>query len=181
MLSAKYLDDKRVRKMVLESAQLMSTALVYHYNDSARLLFETNKLPRKRKKRLRDKYASNLGVYKPSYFNHPCSVWCRETLANFEWLLEHFFWLHEEYVKRFGKTHASYDHCFDAFIKHKGLIPEGKRTPFVNCAANEKLNISFKHIDDVHLAYRSYLNVRFLNDKITPVSSIGVFDEVKEG
>jgi hypothetical protein len=140
-ISARNLDDKRVVKMVLESAQMLSTALRYHGVESA--------------------------PYKSTHLNHPCNVWSRESRANYEWLLKHFIALCGEYTNRYGKIHkcAQYIRVFSDGADN---IPAGSLTPFANCAANKELGIDYKHMDDVHTAYMLYLNDRWENDKRIP-------------
>jgi len=138
--SAKYLDDKRAIKMALESAQMLSTAI--------------------------NEYGGT-GGYKSTHVNHPANVWARTTRANYMWLVSHFSALCSEYTLRYGKVHkcaAMYDH----FLKAADLIPDGDLTPFVNCAANNSLGVSYKFIHDTHEAYRLYLASRFRTDKRPP-------------
>lgn len=72
--------DKHVVKMILESAQMLCSA--------QRLLGNT---------------ADHL--YKITHQNHPCTVWVREAVGNYRWLLTHFEALCDEYSYRYGKTH----------------------------------------------------------------------------
>jgi len=140
--SAKFLDDKRCQKMVLESAQLLSTALrVNGYKGD--------------------------DVYKIAHLNHPSSVWCRTTQGNYKWLLEHFRALCNEYNRRAGKTHAS-SKLLPIFEANFGLIPEGERMPFSNNARNLTKGVDFTHESDVTLAYKLYLSERWESDKREP-------------
>jgi len=82
--AAQYQCDKHVVKMVLESAQLLST--VYH-------VVQPPSCP------IRNQ------VYKATHVNHPCSKWARESGANFDWLARHGIALCEEYTFRYGKIH----------------------------------------------------------------------------
>ncbi len=103
--SAEYLDDKRVIKMILESAQLMCTA------------------------------ARSFGieaVYRSTHLNHPCSIWVRTSRENYAWLLEHFKALCNEYTKRYGKVHKCMEYL-PLFEQYQQVIPSDKLTPFVNC------------------------------------------------
>lgn len=140
--SAKYLDDKRCQKMVLETAQLLSSAL--------RLCGH-----------------SGEGLYKITHVNHPSNRWCRATQGNFKWLLEHFKALCEEYTRRTGKTHAS-SKLLPIFEANINLIPEGERMPFSNNARNLTKGVDFTHISDVNLAYQMYLSRRWESDKREP-------------
>jgi len=135
--SAKFLDNKRLVKMVLETAQLLSTALRYH--------------------------GSTDDVYKATHVNHPASIWVRQNKSNYKWLLAHFRALNEEYTRRYGKIHKS-SSKWNLFKNGINLLPAGKRTMFANCAANSELNLNFKHLPVLE-AYKKYLYKRFTGDK----------------
>lgn len=140
--SAKYLDDKRVIKQTLESAQLLSTALrVNGYNGT--------------------------DVYKIAYLNHPSNIWTRTTQGNYKWLLEHFKALCDEYTRRFGKTHASAA-LLPAFEQGASLIPAGELMPFSNNARNLTKGVDFTHEKDTIKAYQLYLAERWEGDKREP-------------
>lgn len=132
-ISARYLDDKRVIKMILESAQMLSTAI-----------WE----------------CGGTGFYRPTHKNHPCSKWARETRSNYQWLVNHFRFLMEEYSRRYGKFHKCAEYL-DSIISGLRYIPEGELTPFPNCT-------KFKDIPDVHRAYRECLLDKWQNDKRPP-------------
>lgn len=142
--SAKYLDSLRCNKMILESAQMLSTALRVHG-------------------------CSEEKLYKISHKNHPCSIWSRATRANYLWLYEHFVALATEYHKRRGKWHMSYLKLSEVLKNNAHYVPQGKLTKFANCAARQDLGISYKHMDDVTKAYQLYLNDRWENDVREPV------------
>lgn len=143
--SAKYLDNKRVVKMVLESAQMLSTAI-------------------------RLNGYKGMRAYKIVSKNHPCNIWVRTSRGNYKWLIEHFKALSDEYTRRYGKVHKSF-RLYDLFLNKINLIPEGKLTEFTNCAANKEHNICFKHVKNVHKAYKKYLKKRWEMDKRKPVWS----------
>lgn len=138
--SAVFLDNKRVVKMILESAQMLSNAM-HHYGLA--------------------------GPYKITHANHPCSVWVRTSRGNFIWLLDHFFGLCKEYTYRYGKTHKceSLYNIFDSAIEY---IPQGQQTNFVNCAANKEFGLDFRSEQDTCRAYRKYLFARHTTDKRPP-------------
>jgi len=141
IISAQNLDNKRVVKMILESAQMLSTAL--------------------------HEWGSEWTPYKPTHVNHPSNVWVRETRSNYNWLVEHMEALCNEYTLRYGRVHKSEQHL-EAFKELSEAIPEGELTPFANCAANQEFGVSYKHLTDVCLAYRMYLNDRWDKDKRSP-------------
>ena len=76
--------DIHVSKMILETAQLLSTA--HHLSDSP----------------VREI------VYKMTHKNHPSSVWVRESKSHYEWLFELFCELNREFRYRRGKDHLSW-------------------------------------------------------------------------
>lgn len=86
--SAINLDDKRLVKMVLESAQILSTVA-----DSV----------------------GESAPYKPTHKNHPAVKWAGASQSNFNWLVWHFHELCDEYVFRFDKDHASWKRLQENF------------------------------------------------------------------
>ena len=78
--------DKHVVKMILESAQMLSTA--HRVLDG-------------------DEYANNYGLYKMAHKNHPSTIWARTCDENYEWLWNHMEALMYEYTHRYGKKHAT--------------------------------------------------------------------------
>lgn len=86
--AANALCDKHVPKMLLESAQMLSTAVHKHT-----------------KKTDEDLYID--GIYKPAYPNHPMTKWVGLNRDNFRWTLENAVWISQEYCKRFKKLHKS--------------------------------------------------------------------------
>lgn len=143
IVSAQNLDDKRVNKMLLESAQLLCTALRVHG-------------------------APELAKYGITHINHPSNVWARQTRENYAWLLSHMKGLADEYTFRTGKTHKTYRELYDDLVKGVDAIPEGQLTPFANCAARQDMGINFKHMDNVPEAYKLYLVARWERDKLIP-------------
>lgn len=81
-LAAEYHCDKHVVKMILESAQLLSTAHSIHGTPVS------------------------PSLYKPTHINHPCSKWVRESESNYKWLYRLFEFLLTEYTARYNKYHA---------------------------------------------------------------------------
>lgn len=87
--------------------------------------------------------------YRPTHKNHPCTVWARQSKANYHWLVELGFALCKEYSLRYSKRHK----CKDIIeqLKHApDFIPDGERTPFAQAMPDECKN------EDAVLAYRKY-------------------------
>jgi len=108
--SAKALDDKRLNKMLVETAQILSTAL-----------------------RVNDIQHPNL--YKTTHEHHPCVVWASESRDNFMWLFDYFVELYRERRHRFAgrPTHKSFHTLVDILPTLAHGIPEGVKTLLPNC------------------------------------------------
>jgi hypothetical protein len=100
--------------------------------------------------------------YKTTHINHPVNRWCRETLGNFQYVIDLTYAMTLEYRARFSKTHACY-FVLNEIVKQKHLIPKGKQTPFVNCARNAAQGLDYSQ-GDVRMSYRAYLNAKWLKD-----------------
>lgn len=127
--------DKHCVKMVLETAQLLSTVA-----------------------QLRGFEAP----YKITHKNHPCSKWAGAHPANWSWLCKHGLALCDEYTRRYNKTHKSQAIIEDLERRSEEIwgeaynvrVAEG-RTPFEQCMPDE-----YKNKDPV-VAYRTY----YIKDK----------------
>jgi len=116
--SAQALDNKRVIKMCLESAQLLSTAMHVMGAPGA--------------------------PYQATHINHPCSVWTRASAANYLWLINHFTALCKEYTYRYGKVHKC-EQYLDVFYSGYNYMPDSLDiTPFANCTKFKEEKNTFK-------------------------------------
>ena len=93
--AANALCDKHVPKMLLESAQMLSTAVHQHQSEFQKKLCDEEK-----------KVTPN-SLYKSAYPNHPMTKWVGFSRANFKWALENAVFISQEYCKRFKKLHKS--------------------------------------------------------------------------
>ncbi|MBC8429146.1 MAG: hypothetical protein H8D95_01020 [Candidatus Endolissoclinum sp.] len=96
--------DKHVSKMLVEYAQLMSTA---HRVLDGTEWYDKNKIGRKIKRWRVNENSENI-LYKASHVNHPSNVWTRTSKHNYAFLYEMWCHLHEEFKIRYGKEHMSY-------------------------------------------------------------------------
>ena len=85
-IAAQEMCDKHVVKMILESAQMLSTA--HRVLDG-------------------DEYANSVGLYKMAHKNHPSTKWVRQSYQHYKWLYDHMVALMQEYTYRYGKHHAT--------------------------------------------------------------------------
>ena len=96
--------DKHVVKMIVESAQMLST--IHRMLDGTK-----EKRPSKSGKRMVDYYRLNDEredvLYKAVHFKHPCTVWTGESCCNYSWHYEHFIALCDEYTYRYEKIHST--------------------------------------------------------------------------
>lgn len=141
-LSALALDDLRANKMVVETAQLMCTAIAL---------------------------SGGTTPYRPTHANHPCAVWARASLSNYMWLARHLRALLD--MRPVDRPQHATDAAMSApsgVQRPEAFLPDIGPTPFVNCAARSDLGIDFRHVADVHEAYRLYLDRRWMVAKRPP-------------
>lgn len=86
VVAAQSLCNRHVIKMILEGAQMLSTA--QHLLGYGWLNTEQD-------------------FYRKTHVNHPCNIWIRQSYKNYDWLLQHTIGLLEEYTFRYNKEHAS--------------------------------------------------------------------------
>ena len=89
-LCARYHCDKHVIKMILETAQILSTVI-------------------------NGKLGEQPLLYKSTHKHHPCVLWAGETQANFNWLLQLLYELNAEYKYRWNRRS---DHNSFIVIQH---------------------------------------------------------------
>lgn len=132
---ARYMTNRHVVKMILESAQLLSTAHVV---------------------------ADDVKVaYKPTHKNHPSTLWVLEAQENYLWLYEHYIALIEEHLHRYPKSKK---HKSSRFLEILSRVPKGirrvKRTP-IKLAMPEILKAEYSGVE----AYRKYYKIYKRFDK----------------
>jgi len=112
--------DKHVVKMILEYAQLLSTAhRVLDGTVSTRL----SKSGRKQQYYPLADERDNF-LYSATHVNHPSAVWVRHSYENYEWLYKLFIALLDEYTHRYGRIHAT-ARLIDALYTPPIHIPKG--------------------------------------------------------
>lgn len=102
-VAATMLCDKHVVKMIVESAQMLST--IAHSN-------------------------GHTPQYRPTHARHPCTLWAGESKSNWEWLVDHSLEMCEEYTRRYNRTHKSLaviQWCID---NQTGPANDSGQTPF---------------------------------------------------
>jgi|TARA_B100001057_G_scaffold251159_1_gene251367 hypothetical protein len=148
-LAAKQHCDKHVVKMILETAQLLSTA--HRFLDGKQDLRESS--TGKTKTKYWELPDSNMEgtLYRATMMNHPCAIWVRESDANYTWAYNLFVGLCDEYTHRYGKTHKTDRLLREALYECPKNIPKGiGLTPF-----RQAMPEDVKHNDSIQ-AYRQY-------------------------
>lgn len=141
--------DKHVVKMIIESAQMLSTA---HRLLDGKLYFDRGRRGQKIKRWLLPDDRENL-LYKASHVNHPCNIWCRENSANYMWLYNHFCALCDEYTYRYNKIHASDKLLRDVLSNPPDNIKKTEAISLPALAMDESCKVNLKDPVD---CYRKY-------------------------
>ena len=122
--------DRHVVKMVLEYAQLLSTA--------HRVLDK-------------DPIEPDL-LYAMTHKNHPSAIWARSSEAAYSWLYALFCETSHEYAYRYRKNHLTFTKLRDVLCNIPKAIPKDKLwTPPTPAMPDE-----YKIEGDVLLSYRNY-------------------------
>jgi hypothetical protein len=110
--NAQYHIDKHVVKMVLESAQILST--VCHKNGLE-------------------------APYRATHKQHPCVLWAEKSIQNYNWLLKFAKELCKEYTYRYKKNHKS-EGVIKWLTANKPELPDSKLTEFVQVVPDKYIS-----------------------------------------
>lgn len=124
-IAAQYHNDRHVVKMILETAQLLSTAHV--------------------------EIDGVMVAYKATHVNHPSAIWVRESIHNYNWAYQLLAALLDEYTYRYGKTHATARHL-EALSKAPQGIPKVPATP-IRLAMPEALKSLYTGVEAYRMYY----------------------------
>ena len=97
--AAKQSCDKHVVKMIVESAQMLSTA---HRMIDGNLYTDKTKTGRKIKRWKHPNPNMEKTLYKACHTGHPSTVWVMESAYNYHWLYKHMMALNTEFKMRYG-------------------------------------------------------------------------------
>lgn len=129
--AALYHCDKHVVKMIVETAQMLST--VCHARVPGNWYFRN--------------------IYKPTHVGHPCTKWVGESAENFGWTLELLGHLLNQFDIRYGNVHRT-GFVHDFFKQQLGeILPHLPDVPRTSPAL--AMPDQYKHSDPVQ-AYRAY-------------------------
>lgn len=141
LIAAKYHADIHLNKMILESAQMLSTA-------AAILINGGQQLP---------------NLYKPTHINHPCNIWLRRSPHNVQWLT--YLAIHLDFERKFRyKTSLSHKSIHVIWIAYTRLLKHFKileadahsylHTPFAEAVPDEIKPLKISAVEKYHLTYQ---------------------------
>lgn len=152
--------DKHVVKMIVEGAQMLSTA--HRMLDGVETKVPSKSGMRMVKAYIHPEPEMDATLYKAVHFNHPSTVWTREAADNYQWHLEHWFGLCYEYEYRYGKTHATLEKLHECLSRMPKNIKPGS-TPF-RLAMNNQPQCIVE--GDPVQSYRNYYQTKQNNFKM---------------
>lgn len=135
---AQHHDDKRLNKMIIEAAQIASTALWINNCDIAETMYAEGK------------------IYLPTHENHPIVKWCSLGYMNYCRTTAYGLALCSEYYYRFNKRHNTFTKLLSLVKLPIWEYPSQRlNIQQPNCTTNHK------HIENVYEAYRQELCLKW--------------------
>lgn len=142
VIAASYLCTAHLNKMILESAQLLSTTCNVLINN------QTD------------------GLYKSTHINHPSSMWLRQSLGNCIWLYNHAKEMNNIRIANGAISHKSFEICNIAYKLLTDKLPlQYFQLTDVYLAITPELKLKYGYVLDNNylakpenavLAYREY-------------------------
>jgi hypothetical protein len=150
--AAEYHCDKHANRMLTEACQILATV---HYHT----LMEWQNITNSKELDAelvtdyfldfpRSDINNMVEPYRLTHYNHPCSIWARASIDNYNWLCQLALNLAYTYTDRYSKTHVC-EKIVWWFIETVPLVPDIRMTPFVQVVPEDCLN------DDPVEAYRN--------------------------
>jgi hypothetical protein len=118
--------DKHVVKMIVESAQMLSTA--HRILDGDVEMRESKSGKRLVKYWVHPDNDLEDILYRVAHQSHPCTIWTMESNNNYNWHYVHFVALCDEYTYRYGKVHSSDTKLREILATPPKNIPVGYKT-----------------------------------------------------
>jgi hypothetical protein len=131
---AQFMMDKHVSKILLEAVQMLCSC--------KRILDPDDQV--------------NNQIYKLAHKNHPVTIWCRKSKANFIWTLDLIEELHSEWRFRYGHPNTKFHKAYLMALVLKDNMPSDDKfeerglTPFA-----QAMPVQYKS-DDAVESYRNY-------------------------
>ncbi len=149
---AEYHCDKHIVKMILESAQMLSTTHWIKLLESKNKSQTDFKRMREVKEWLKLNTEDSLHPpYAYTHPKHPCTVWTCSTLENYKWHVNLLYYMSKEYTNRYKRIHKT-SHYIKWFLQNKpiGLL-SSILEEFPICMDNK-----YKISNDPIECYRNY-------------------------
>lgn len=144
--SAQALADKHVVKMIVESAQILSTVLITAWG------FPPGGSVR------------GVALYRPTHAARPCVVWAGKSWANMYWVARHGVALCTEYSARYSTEKVLKRHkSLDLLLAIKDFIEIGRAAEYLERPPLDMALAMPDHFkrDDPHMAYKLYLRAKY--------------------
>lgn len=140
---ARALDDKRLNKMILETAQILCTVI-------------------------NEQSGSQVTPYRSCHVHHPITKWAYD-IHHQRWLYALGIAYGEEIQYRFGRKHACHLVLEGLTFRwpYLTMFKPKRDIEFHNGARHRGLDLDYTHLP-VHRAYREYLKIRWPMDKRKP-------------
>ena len=128
---AEYHIDAHSGKMQLEAAQMLCTI---HWIDKF-VGYIPRKLTSEEWRVIAERKTDDPRhfAYLPTMYNHPCTIWARESQQNYEWLWCYAHALNQEHIYRGGADHKSFREVInklpDISLPNTGLTPFAQAMP----------------------------------------------------
>ncbi len=155
-------NNKHIVKMILEYAQILSTA--HRYLDgtlSIEKKYVIGSLPARwrnvKRWKLSDDYHNRL-LYQATHINHPSTIWARSSTENYIWLANLLIACCEEYRYRYNKTHKVEETGL-CYVLLKNIPKNITNAAFTEPA--QAMPDKYKVSNDSIAAYRNY----YIGDK----------------
>jgi hypothetical protein len=133
---AEYMMDKHISKIILEAVQMLC---------SAKRILDPE-----------DEEINNTKIYKLAHKNHPVTIWCRKSKANYVWTLDLIEEMHNEWRFRYNHPPTKFHQSYQVAMLLKESIPADSKfevvglTPFALAMPDK-----YKTSDPVE-SYRNY-------------------------
>jgi hypothetical protein len=138
--------------MIIEHAQMMAAAYYHTIGISRKKEFPLHqeKIDAMFKGWPRKKEDGSVWHYSLSHVNHPCTIWARTSIQNFNWLLDCTEALCDEFLDRWKNRQHSIRSIVDWMRQNPPNLPSDGQTPFA-----QAMPICYQS-EDAIVAYRKY-------------------------
>jgi len=142
MTAAQMMCDKHIPKMIVETYQMLGSALRRHgaVDEDMPLTKEGKPL-------------------KGGYRHHPCTRWVGDSFGNYQWAWKQGVWLCHEFALRYGKQHFCEPGLHKLYASHMDVyfseFPRKALTPFAVCMPDAYKELRGGVVDPV-ASYRNY-------------------------